>query len=139
VEIYADSFFRWSMTIANKVKIRYPRKKPLIRYVCTCICDLMVRRTNLWTSFTGTWIANKTYHFILETVFDCSFNSLKKFPYHRKKLFFHEAYFVFPICYKNISVSIVLCIQKIQIVKIHVQTYRISGFFRVWLGCYFIT
>ena len=32
MEIYADSFFRWSMTIANKAKIRYRRKKPLIRY-----------------------------------------------------------------------------------------------------------
>jgi len=28
VKIYAGSFFRSSMTIANKAKFRYPRKKP---------------------------------------------------------------------------------------------------------------
>ena len=27
MEIYAGSFLRWLMTIANKVKIRYPLKK----------------------------------------------------------------------------------------------------------------
>jgi hypothetical protein len=25
-----DSFFRWSMTITNKTKIRYPKKKSLL-------------------------------------------------------------------------------------------------------------
>ena len=48
MEIYVDSIFRWSMTIANKAKIRYPWKNPLIQYF-----NIELKRTKL-TSHTDT-------------------------------------------------------------------------------------